>query len=265
LKSSGRGRLDVRKKVSDATRAFYSAKAERYEVVVEDKNVLGGGESSKSELKNWEIDDPYTNVDIFNSYGRFFPEITKSWAESGNTGEKPVKATPDLMVLIDSSSSMTDPSDNMSYAALGGLCAARQYLRKGSSVSVVNFGSVTKVFPFSKDYDDVASRILYFPGGGTELDTKKVFDEISKNSREVDVLLLSDGMIYDYNSVMKGFVEKKNTNRITVVEIPLFGFLGGFSMDDSRFKDEKIKLYSIKKEEDIPELVIGDMHDGGVV
>jgi len=256
--------ISMGREATEALIQFYTAKAERYEVTVEDKDVLGGGDNSKTELKGWEVDDPYSSVDIFNSYGKFFPDISKSWKESGDCGEKKTNSTPDLLVMVDSSSSMPDPNEELSFAVLGGLCAARQYLKKGSRVAVANFGDDTIITGFTKDYDKMMEGLAFYQSGGTELFTDKIYDLISKNQRPVDILLLSDGVIWNYDNIMKELISRKNTNRVTIAEVTRGNMLGGFSFDSSRFEDEKINVYKIMDADDVPNIIIGDMQERGV-
>ena len=249
----------------DALVKFYSTKAEAYEMVIEDKSVIGGGEAFNSELKQWEIEDPYTSIDVFNSYGKFMPGISKSWKDAGSAGEKLTKATPDLLVMIDSSGSMPNPSFELSYACLGGLCAARQYLKKGSRVAVVNFSDNTKVTGFSDDYKNIVGKMLHFQNGGTELNNWPVYELISKHNKEVDILMVSDGFIYNYENVMKELSSRKNANRVTILEIVRSNILGGFSGGAENFKSDKINVYPIISEQDIPKVVVSEMKSMGVM
>jgi len=249
----------------DALIDFYNAKAENYEISVENRDVLGGGECAKSELKPWEIDEPVSKVDVFNSYGKYLPEISKAWIDAGSQGQKITQGTPDLLIMIDSSCSMDDPDKEISYAALGGVCAARQYMRKGSKVAVVNFSNESKTSSFMDDPQKVSKNILHYQGGGTELETDKMHEVMSQNKNSIDIMLISDGYIYNYDEVMSGLVRKKNTNRITVLEIARGFGLGGFSGDNDRFKHKKIQLYTIKEASDIPGVVVGDMSSRGLM
>ncbi|MBN2052848.1 VWA domain-containing protein [Candidatus Woesearchaeota archaeon] len=250
---------------NEALIKFYTAKAEAYEIGLEDKSVLGGGDQTKSEFKPWAVEDPYFSIDIFNSYGRFIPEISKSWKESSFEGEKETIAPPDLLVMIDSSGSMPNPAEDLSPAALGALCAARKYLKKESRVAVVNFGDHTKTTGFTRDYDTIAKKILHYQCGGTELLNDKVYEMISKNNKEVDIMLISDGFIYNYDEVMRKLTSRKNTNRITIMEITRYNILGGFSGGSSRFQNDKIHVFPIANEEDIPKVVVNDLQNRGMV
>jgi hypothetical protein len=249
----------------DALIKFYSTKAEAYEMTVEDKSVIGGGDSFKSEFKPWEIEDHYQSVDVFNSYGKFLPEISKSWKDSGTAGEKVTKATPDLLVMIDSSGSMPNPHYELSHAALGGICAARQYLKKGSQVAVVNFSDKTRVTGFSDDYKKIVEKMLHFQNGGTELHNWPVYEIISKHNKEVDILMVSDGFIYNYENVMKELSKRKNANRVTILEIVRSNILGGFSGGADNFKGGNINVYPIISEQDIPKVIVSDMKSNGVM
>jgi hypothetical protein len=250
---------------------FYSIQAEAYEIAVENRDVFSGSQQGRSQIKEWEVDEPYSSVDVFKSYGRFFPGFSKSWKEAEADGQQKVKDTPDLLVIIDSSLSMANPADELSSAGLGAVCMARQYLKRGRSVAVANFSYATRITGFSSDYSAVVRSILYYQGGGTQFDTSAISRVIRKNNKDVDMLMVSDGFIYNLDSVMKTFNSLLNTNRITVVEIdeafdesdPTSG--GGFTISGMVEKYSKVKFYAVSKAEDIPKIVVHDMVSSGVI
>ena len=246
---------------------FYTAKSEAYHIHVKEKHTPKSGDKLiKSELKSWEAEDPYLDIDVFNSYGKFFPGITKSWNyTSAEQGKQKSKSTPELLLMIDSSGSMTDPAEENSNAVLGAICAARQYLKKNSKVAVVNFSDETRAYGFNDDYKRVAERIIQYQCGGTTLADDAIGQLVSKTKKEVDIMLITDGGIWNLKSVMHKLNEKKNTNRITILNITgWYGSSDLYGLKSGGGKN-KISVYNIKKEKDIPKIVVGNMIKAGVI
>jgi hypothetical protein len=92
-----------------------------------------------------------------------------------------------------------------------------------------------------------------------------VYELISKHNKEVDILMVSDGFIYNYENVMKELSSRKNANRVTILEIVRSNILGGFSGGAENFKSDKINVYPIISEQDIPKVVVSEMKSMGVM
>jgi|GEM_PF-2044591 len=248
---------------------FYTVKSESHMISIKEKECHRSSKNlMKSELRPWEAEDPYLNIDVFNSYGKFFPNITKSWDYSDTQqGRQESRIIPDLLLMIDSSGSMIDPAKKNSNAVLGAICAARQYLRRGSSVAVINFSTFTKAYGFSQEYKKIAERIIQYQGGWTMLSEKAINKLISGAQREVDIMLITDGGIWNLNKIMTDLNKRSNTNRITIIHIPLWSDLSDYHTTNPGSKEEagKINIYRVRRESDIPKIVIKDMTKGGVM
>jgi len=249
---------------------FYTVKSE----ACEDMYIKPKDNPKKSGLlfdniKSWEADDPYTNIDVFNSYCKIMPDITKTKIKTQDSIEEPgqSKSIPDLLLMIDSSISMDNPANENSNAVLGSICAARQYLKKGSRVAVVNFSSRTEVYDFSSDYNQVAEGIIRYQSGGTHLNADVIDDIVSKSEKDLDIMLITDGGIANIIDVMDSLNKKKKTNRVTILNIDSWlSFESENVYGVSKDKEEGgINVYNINHEEDIPGIIIGDMIKGGVV
>jgi Mg-chelatase subunit ChlD len=266
-KGSGRAQNKEPKKNLDPLIEYYSILAEYYPIRINDKESLfSGKESKRSGLKPWEADNPLNDIDVFNSYGKFMPSITKAINYSGGpVGKQKSKITPDLILMIDSSGSMTNPAEAKSNAVLGAFCAAKEYLKKESRIGVVNFSSQTYAYGFSRDYAKIASNLVHYQDGGTELDGEAIDKLVSSTKKEADIILITDGGIYNLDSVMNNLNDKSNTNRISIL------YIDGSSRSRSAQKMQhlsdksKIAFYTIRKEEDIPGVIIKDLTKSGVI
>jgi uncharacterized protein with von Willebrand factor type A (vWA) domain len=194
------------------------------------------------------------------------PSKTKSINYSGGpVGKQKSKITPDLILMIDSSGSMTNPAEAKSNAVLGAFCAAKEYLKKESRIGVVNFSSQTYAYGFSRDYAKIASNLVHYQDGGTELDGEAIDKLVSSTKKEADIILITDGGIYNLDSVMNNLNDKSNTNRISIL------YIDGSSRSRSAQKMQhlsdksKIAFYTIRKEEDIPGVIIKDLTKSGVI
>lgn len=249
----------------DALIEYYSILADAHPIKVDDKETFAGREQRKTKLKPWEADNPLNDIDVFNSYGKFMPSITKSWNYTGGSiGKEKAKATPDLLLIIDSSGSMTDPASAKSNAVLGAFCAAKEYLKKSGQVSVINFSDETKAHDFCSDYTKIASRIIEYQNQGTTLDEETIDKAVSKAKKETDIILITDCAISNLHSVMKLLDSKANANRISLF------YINDSSRDNRRVADwlgkkDKISYYRIRDEKDIPGIIIRDMIKSGVM
>jgi len=218
------------------------------------------------------------------SGGKILPGITRSI----RIEHRPIKSTdykvPHLLVVIDSSGSMPVPDQRKSYAVLGAYCAARSYHLHGSSVGVINFSSQSFYLPYTRELDHSLGAISAFQGGGTVVDIEMVRkmlgpemaelyaknpeysmrrlpreaikkelsigvpDDVFK-AESIDVLMFTDGGIYNLGEVLSLFEERAELNRATVV------LTHGFEQEIKEFS-EKINVHEIEDEKDIPNIII---------
>lgn len=225
--------------------------ADEYTISVEKLKKYSGYDVPFSPV-NLSIDSIGT-FDPFNSFasgGKPFPPIAKSWdfkGESFVTGED-VNLN-DLLILMDSSGSMKSPeTSGVSHAIISGIALAKYYIMHDSKVGVVNFSSDSIVSDFCKDYELVCKSLFYYQGDGTNLDIG-VFKGMICKSDACDVVLISDEMISNYDSVINTFKGLESDNNLLYI----------FSINNNSQSDNvdgNIHRINIDNPEDIRDIVL---------
>jgi hypothetical protein len=274
------GELEVDMEVAH----YYKELSTQYPLVVT-KKLMETNKTvrSWSDVERWRPGvDPNLALPV-SSGGLFLPGVTRSIRIQHN----PVRSTdydvPHLLVVIDSSGSMPNPKDRKSYAALGGTCGARSYHLHGSSIGVINFSGSSFYLPYTRELDDAIGAIVAFQGGGTvadvdmirkmlgpemaELYTKNPGQNLRGLPREairknveiglpedvfsaemIDVIMFTDGGIFNLDEVLSLFEEKAQLNRATIV------LTHGFEQKIE--ESEKINVHRVEDVTDIPNLII---------
>lgn len=227
---------------------YYEALAKNYRLKIKKKPKSKDGSLYPYTHKEFEIGNGTQDIDWFNSYGRIMPGITKIWQKKEGERYTQAEATPHLVVAIDSSGSMTNPCENVSYAVLGGICAAREYLENGARVAVFNFSCDVKVTPFSKNRDEVYRSLLQYQGGGTYINLNLLKGLVENSNEECDLLLISDMEISNVQETITYLKSIRNTKRVTIIHIGRSG----------QINENNIAYYSITKLVDIPNIIVGE-------
>ncbi len=155
------------------TARYYSELSRAYPLVIvkvprkteKKKKVVSGTEK-------WRSDKDISLILPHSSFGKILPGITKSVQIT----EKPRKTLeyqePNALILVDTSGSMPNPSNEKSYAALGSCIVARSYHARGNYVGGINFDAKASILPFTRNLDNLFLFLTAYKGGGTALDIK---------------------------------------------------------------------------------------------
>ncbi|UCH05321.1 MAG: hypothetical protein JSW05_03930 [Candidatus Thorarchaeota archaeon] len=165
----------------------------------------------------WRLGDPIEELDIVQSLQAFpilVPNMsTRRWLKIEVSGESDTESFPDLLLVIDSSGSMTwsmGPK-NVSgpyHTALVSAFAAMDFaLRKGSRVAVINFSDGTRDSDWSRERSTSERVLLTYQGGGTQAPIKKIADKCRSAESNVMVLMITDAEIANWDKLMKSISE----------------------------------------------------------
>lgn len=241
----------------DANRLYYMKLAENYALPLRKIPLRSSGHLHPHSHRPWEIGQPVQDVDPWSSFGKYLPGVTQLWQRrSGEVYGKEEK-TPDCLVLIDSSGSMVDPRTHLSYAVLGGGCAADAYLRHGAQVAVYNFSDAPaggrEFLPFSRSRCLIYRVICRYFGGGTALN----LEEITTVSREsmADIFLITDMQITNLDQAIARL--SRLENRVTAVHVGKKNSALRFVKAAAR--SENISVFGVEKTSDIPRIVLGSV------
>lgn len=284
---TSRGELQV----DEETVRYYRELSKEYPLPVHRKPIsTEKTKKSFEETEKWVIGKEPLQALPNLSGGMLLPGITRKV----RVQERKIQTTdydiPHLLTVIDSSGSMPNPSDRKSQAVLAAVCAARAYHVQDSAVGVINFSGDSFYLPYTRDLNNALAAIVAYQGGGTSVDMdilkkmlrpeefrlyeehpelhvgrvpqealKKTVDlslpsfRKALESGSIDLLMFTDGGIGNLEEVL-GFFEETNTlHRGTII------LTDRYAQPITEKKDGKIRIYHIKDEKDIPNIVIGDV------
>ena len=244
----------------DANLLYYMKLAENYTLPVRKLPIKKTGDLHPHSHKPWELGKPFADIDIWTSFGKIMPGITQIWTKREGETYGELEGTPDSLIIIDSSGSMINPRERLSYAVLGAACACNAYLKNESRVAVYNFSDALRgnkiVFDFNYEKDQIYQAICRYFGGGTALDLNDI-QYLLTRANDPDIFIITDMQITNLEKLIEFFNRIKN--RVTAVHL-------GQNVHSTRFKEgtdkkKNISLFNIKNKEDIPKIVLGKVKE----
>jgi hypothetical protein len=153
-------------------------------------------------LDPWEIGEPVDTLDALQSVllsPRVIPGMTTVQRHYGlEPGQVAAKSPIDLDLYVDSSGSMPNPQQRISYMSLAGAVIALSALRAGSRVQVTLWSGKQQVMHtrgFVRDEHAILRTLTGFYGGGTAFPIHRLRDTYlggAKHNRPVHLLMISD-------------------------------------------------------------------------
>jgi hypothetical protein len=244
----------------DADVLFYMKLAESYSIPLKKVSLEEKGSLHPHSHSPWEIGSPFKNVDIWTSFGKIMPGITQIWTKKEGKGRGKMEGTPDCLIGIDSSGSMINPRKSLSYAVLGAACAANAYLQNDSKVAVYNFSDAPmggkEILDYTDRREDIYRVLCKYFGGGTALDLEDLMPLI-QGKKNLDLFIITDMKITNLESLIGFFGQIQN--RVTAVHIGDNPYAARF--EKAVEKKKNISIYTVKRKEDIPHIVLGRIKD----
>ena len=148
----------------------------------------------------WQIGEPLEQIDWLQSViqsPRVIPGLTTVQRSYGPGAGRPAKPVPvDLDMYVDSSGSMPDPRQRISYLALAGAIIALSALRAGSSVQVTLWsgkGHTLATKGFVRNEHEVLAVLTGFFGGGTSFPIHLLRETFkTRRAHNTHILMISD-------------------------------------------------------------------------
>jgi hypothetical protein len=243
----------------DADILYYMKLAENYLLPIRKTPMEKSGSLYPHHHIPWEVGKPYQDIDPWTSFGKIMPGITQTWRrlEGDIFGDE--EGIPDCIVVIDSSGSMTDPRQNLSYAVLGAACACDAYLRNEAQVAVYNFSDSylggQQILPYSRNRRQIYRTICHYFGGGTKLLIENI--EALQTDENPDIFLITDMQITNLETLIQYFNTCKN--RVTAVHIGDNTHVQTFR--NSMSLQKNIGIYPVENKKDIPRIVLGKIKE----
>jgi len=244
----------------DADVLFYMKLAENYSIPLKKFPLEIKGSLHPYSHSPWEIGSPFQDVDIWTSFGKIMPGVTQIWTKREGKGRGKMEGAPDCLIAIDSSGSMINPRKNLSYAVLGAACATNAYLQNDSKVAVYNFSDAPMggkdILNYTDQREDIYRVLCKYFGGGTALDLEDLMPLI-RGRKELDLFIITDMKITNLESLIGFFGQIQN--RVTAVHIGDNPYAARF--EKAVEKRKNISIYTVKRKEDIPHIVLGRIRD----
>ena len=217
----------------------------------------------------WRMGDPIEDLDIVQSLQAFpilIPNLsTRKWLNVDSEGQQQVQSLPDMLIVIDSSGSMTwaitaSTIQGPYHTALVAAFAAMEVaLRRGSRVAAINFSSGNTSSIWSTSKSDVERVLLAYQGGGTVAPVKKMSETCRAAEAKVMLLMMTDADIANWDDFVGSVKEMSNSGH------KLFLFHIGSSRTKKKSRTQKAledagaTVYPIKSAKDLLGLVIREV------
>lgn len=216
---AGFGRGDPKKASLD----FYEMLAKSYDVVFSTQP-FGRPRVNPYQPIKWNPGMPVERLDADYSIqtgGRLIPGVTTyAW----NSRRRDFKGgleeiVPDLDIYLDSSQSMTDPTEAISLAVLSSIVLAKKANRKGANVRGTNFSGEGQYSSteFTKDLKPVLENFMTHYNGGTILPTEKLLDGGPKQ-----VVVITDTYLGNKEKsaeAISELIKKDRRNKVTIYAV----------------------------------------------
>ncbi|MDH4212555.1 MAG: hypothetical protein OEV85_01435 [Candidatus Thorarchaeota archaeon] len=250
-------------------RFWYRAKA--YETIRFEVKTSRATGSIPLASEVWRLGDPLEELDIVQSL-QAFPILipnrsTRKWQRYETIGSESPDSPPDMLVVIDSSGSMTwamktrTISGDYHTALITSFAAIDFAFRRGCKVAAINFSDGVQTSDWSKERSSIERVLLEYQGGGTVAPVRKITELCEKADNAVMVLLITDAEISNWKQ-MVGTVEALS---IRGHKLFLFHIGAGTGSRASKIHQAMSKagasVYPIKTVKDLPRLVIEEVHN----
>ncbi len=244
----------------DADTLYYMQLAQSYHLPLRGVPMARSGAMDPYSHVPWEVSKPVQDIDIWTSFGKLLPGLSQTWVRRQGVIIGQCEGIPDCLIVLDSSGSMPNPREHLSYAVLGAGCATEAYLRHQARVAVYNFSDARldgkTVLSFTDDRQAVYRSLCVYHGGGTSLRLRDL-EELRRTATGTvpDLLLITDMQITNLEDVI-GFLAGVE-GRVTVIHI-------GENRATDRFRQAtqnhpRLQIFSVMERQDIPHIVLGQV------
>jgi hypothetical protein len=244
----------------DADILYYMQLAQVYRLPLRSLPMERSGSLEPYSHIPWEASKPVQDIDLWTSFGKLLPGLSQTWVRREGSIFGQQEGTPDCLLVLDSSGSMTNPREHLSFAVLGAGCAVEAYLRREARVAVYNFSDALadkkKVVPFTQDRQQIYRALCVYHGGGTSLKVRDIESLRRSATRTVpDFLLITDMQITNLEEVLIYLAGVEG--RMTVVHIgenSATDYFRQMTRDHPR-----LQIFTVQDREDIPRIILGQV------
>ncbi|MEM1658342.1 MAG: hypothetical protein QXX87_02160 [Candidatus Jordarchaeales archaeon] len=252
----------LNKNTREILRAWYRAKA-KLRIKVKISSVRRRKEDVQVYPDVWRIEDPLEELDIplsLQCFPKLIPGLTtKKWVKSSSETVKEKGEPPDMLIVLDSSSSMSS-NDGLPFdlALVAAFSALKFAMSKNCRVAAINFSNGVIECYWTRDRVKVEDVLLSYQGGGTVLPTKRISKLVEENGFKVLVLIITDTGLANWDEAVK------ELGRLVAMghSVCMF-FIGGregeLNEAHRKFLSMGGKIYPIPDIEKLPDVVIDEV------
>ncbi len=157
----------------------------------------------KESLKKWNIEEGAEKLDYNYSFRQspiLIPNVTTyKWNHKDGENFEKSQGKPDLLIVLDSSTSMPDPNEKLSFPVISSMVAAHSALSYGNKVSVINFSINYKYCNFTNKTKEIDSLLVHYFKEGTEIPGDVMARITSNHNYPIHTMIISDTEIQNLN------------------------------------------------------------------
>jgi hypothetical protein len=206
-------------------RFWYRAKAKRRIRIEISKPRLRGSLPLSPDV--WRLGDPVEELDMVQSLQAFpilIPNMsTRKWIHHEHHGTEGSKNMPDLLLVLDSSGSMTwsltrrKVSGHYHLALLSAFSALELAIQAGSRIAAINFSDGVKRSVWSRDRKAIELILTSYQGGGTVIPMNQLIHLCKEATESVLVLMITDAEVANWENMLDGIKELISNNHHVVL------------------------------------------------
>lgn len=230
---------------------YYKTKSRNFNIRIRGIPLINDGCKYPSQHRDFTIDDSPQRVDVFTSYGKYLPGISNVWIDDSFEVHGEKEDVPDVVIMLDSSGSMTNPIQRESIAVLAAFAAARSYFFNGAKVAVANFSGKTVTLPFTANQEEVWKQLVLYQGGGTTVNIEKIKKLAEKHDKRIDYLIITDTEISNVTSTLEFLNKEADKGNRSFV----FCIQRGVNADYQK-KYSKVNFPKVYNRKDLAKIVI---------
>ncbi len=191
--------LSVFQPSNDALRRWYHDQSYGVEIYSVKENI----EPYPSSLVRWRIDDPVFELDFTYSKSispTLIPNITTYKRIRDESSFHLEKTVPDLLIVIDSSSSMGghERGTKTYHAVLAAFKAAHFALRNNAQVAVINFADLCVIQEWTRNEEKIETALIKYIKGNTNIRARQMLELLSKGTNNCLALIITDTQIHNF-------------------------------------------------------------------
>ncbi|MFW9932702.1 MAG: hypothetical protein ACFFDR_08600, partial [Candidatus Thorarchaeota archaeon] len=217
----------------------------------------------------WRLGDPIEELDVVQSLQTFpvlVPNMsTRRWLRTVYYGEDPRSELPDLLVVLDSSGSMTwsmgksDLRGAYHVALVSALAAVDTALRKGSSISAINFSGNILKCGWTRDRSEIERTLLAYQGGGTVMPINTIQEMCDESLSSVMSVIITDVGISNWGPFVKT-IEKLSKQGHKMFIFHIGGKKEKVSKSVNQLMQAGAFVIPVSSVRDLPGLVVSEVH-----